>query len=388
MVNAVYDHIIAILIVGALFVGTVVALPAMSFANIQAVDQQQLRNTALNVFNAMLLDAGKPENWGSTDPFYMNDPRIERFGLAEAQDPTFYVLDPDKVQRLVIGNPLNYCDYNTVRNLLGLQGYGFSLKIIPPFNVTNIDGTPIPTKSPITINGQQVSYGVRVSYLDGPPIPNAVIQSTMIYTSGQNFAVTTRSSVSTNALGVCTDTATLSFVPTHVVVVLRVTVADVATLVVTFGTTPADDIAKINFAGDTIILTMPDATPRGARWVDNIIPIGNDYGLEFLYNGTRQHKDGDPDKLNYGALRVWSKNFNGLGARDPIVFIFNFWAVIQGEGRQEVLVAGPYQNLLGHTVFQYGGSPQRGSSTVRIQRSVIISGMTYTAELMLWKESP
>ena len=107
MVNAVYDHVVAILVVGVIFVGAVVVLPAMSFANLQAVDQQQLRNTALNVFNAMLLDTGEPTNWGSMDPFYMNDPRIKRFGLASTQGTTFYVLDPNKVQRL-IGNSLYY----------------------------------------------------------------------------------------------------------------------------------------------------------------------------------------------------------------------------------------------------------------------------------------
>jgi len=384
MVNAVYDHVVAILVVGALFVGAVVIVPTMSFINFQAVDQQQLRNIALNVFNTMLLDTGKPLYWGSMDPFYANDPRVQRFGLASVADSTFYVLDPDKVQRLVKGNPLGGMDYATVKQLLGLQGYGFSLRIIPPFNVTNVDGTPIPSKSPISIVGDRLSYAVKVAYLDGTPIPNALVWATMIYTQGTNFAVTTRSSVATDALGICRDTVTLAFAPQHAVVILRVTVADVATLVVTFGTTPPDDVAKINFVGDTIILTMPDATPRGARWVDNIIPIGNEEDLEFLYNGTR----GNDDKLNYGAWNVWSKNFNGLRSRNPLIFIFNFWTVIKGEGRQEVLVAGPYQNLLGYTVFEYGGSVKSSSAAVRIQRSVTISGMTYIAELWLWKESP
>ncbi|MEM3565551.1 MAG: hypothetical protein QXK18_01580 [Candidatus Bathyarchaeia archaeon] len=384
MVNAVYDHIIAILVICVMFVGAVVILPTLSAANIKAVDQQQLRNIALNVFNTILLDAGEPVNWGSFPDFMMNDPRIKRFGLASAEDTTFYVLDPDKVQRLIVGNPLNYCDYNKVRELLGLQGYGFRLRIIPPFNVTNVDGTPIPKKSPIVVQSNQLSYSVKVSHLDGTPIPNALVYATIVYTSGSNFGITSRSPIYTNALGICNDTAMLNFAPSHVVVVLRVTVAEVATLIVTFGSTPPNDIAKINFVGDEIILTMPDATPRGARWVDNIIPITNDEDIEFLYNGTR----GNDDKLNYGALKVWSKSFNGLKNRNPVVFIFNFWAVIAGEGRQEVLIAGPYQNLLGYTVFEYGGAPQDSTAAVKIQRSVIISGMTYTAELWLWKESP
>ena len=383
MVNAVYDHIFAIIIVGIIFVSAVVALPAMSLINIKAVDQQQLRNIALNVFNALLLDTGEPANWGSFLDFQMNDPRIKRFGLASAEDSAFYVLDPDKVQRLVVGNPLNYVDYNRVRELLGLQGYGFKLRIIPPFNVTNVDGTPIREKSPIIIQSKQLNYSIKVSYLDGTPIPNAQVHAIIIYTEGSNFGITSRPPVFTNALGICSDTATLNFVPKHVVVVLRVTVADVATITVTFGDTPPDDIAKINFVGDEIILTMPDATPRGARWIDNIIPVTSDDDIEFLYNGTRRNED----KLNYGAFKVWSKSFNGLKKRNPVVFIFNFWAVIKGEGRQEVLIAGPYHNLFGHTIFEYGGTPEDSSSAVKIRRSVIIAGMTYIAELWLWKES-
>lgn len=383
MVNAVYDHIIAILVVGSMFVGAVVVAPTITLVNMQTIDQQQLRNLALNVFNAILLDTGEPSDWGSMDPFYINDPRIQRFGLATAQDSTFYVLDPDKVQRLVTDNPMNYCDYDRVRELLGLQGYGFSLQIIPPFNVTNADGTPIPDRSPITINNNEISYEIKVSYLDGTPIPNANVTATIVYTNGRDLEIITRPQVLTDALGLCSDTVTLSFNPTQVIVVLQVTVAGVATLTVTFGTTPPNDIAEINFVEDTIILTMPDATPRAARWVDNIIPFLGEEGFEFIYNGTRSTND----MLNYGRFRVWSKNFNGLKRRNPVVFIFNFWAVIRGSGRQEVLIAGPYQNLLGYTVFSYGESPTTGSASVKIQRNVVISGMTYTAELWLWKES-
>ena len=291
MVNAVYDHIIAILVVGSMFLGAVVVAPTITLVNIQTIDQQQLRNLALNVFNAILLDTGEPSDWGSMDPFYINDPRIQRFGLATVQDSTFYVLDPDKVQRLVTDNPMNYCDYDRVRELLGLQGYGFSLQIIPPFNVTNADGTPIPDKSPITIDDDEISYEIKVSYLDGTPIPKANVTATIVYTNGRDLKIITRPPILTDALGICNDTVTLSSNPTQVIVVLRVTVAGVATLIVTFGTTPADDIAEINFVGDTIILTMPDATPRGTRWVDNIIPFLGEEGFEFIYNGTRSTND-------------------------------------------------------------------------------------------------
>lgn len=384
MVSAVYDHIVAILVVGAVFVGAVVVLPNMSFNSIQAVDEQQLRNTALSVFDAMLLDTGAPTSWGSMVPFYKNDPNVTRFGLASAQDSTFYVLDPDKVQRLVLTNPLNYLEYEKVRQLLKLEGYGFNLRIVPPFNVTNTDNTPIPTRSPITLNGKNLSYSVKVSYLTGGPIPNAMIDAKIVYAADSQFSIARRPLVSTDSLGLGGDIATLDFEPKYVMVVLRVTVADVATIVVTFGSAQPDNIANINFVGDSLILTTPDVVDKANRWITNIIPVIEDGEIEFLYNGTKD------DTLNWGSNDNWTRTFNGLRYRNPTIFILAVWAVPtvggHAEGRQEVLVAGPYQNLLGFTVFQYGDLSSRNRPSVTIQRSVIISGMTYLAELTLWKE--
>lgn len=386
--NAVYDHIIAILIVGMIFVGAVVILPTMSLANLQAVDQQQLRNTALNVFNAMLLDTGKPANWGSMGDFKMNDPRVQRFGLGSVRDSTFYVLDPDKVQRLVVGNPLNYCDYNTVRELLALQNYGFRLRIIPPFNVTFLN---------THVTGDHLYYKVRVLYLDGTPIPNAQTYATGIYTKGKEyFNITQSGPFETNAMGICEGTVELGITePEYYMITLRVTVADVATLIVTSGQTVNNTIANINIVYDTLVLTStkdpPDYNepPNDNVWIQDIVAIGSQGSLWYLFKG---NKTGQSNKFNtgVGSFEVWDQIFYGLHDFEPIILIFNFWAVdeVTGHGRQQVLIVMAYPDILGTSVFDYGGSPKSSSASVRIQRSVIISSMTYTAELWLWKESP
>ncbi|MBS7621407.1 hypothetical protein KEJ32_04775, partial [Candidatus Bathyarchaeota archaeon] len=166
MVNAVYDHIVAILIICAMFTAAVIVLPQISIANIKAVDQQQLRNTALNVFNTMLLDTGLGFNgtelttdWGSIEEW--SEDKVVKFGLASSRDSSFYVLDPNKVQRLVKDNPLGYLSYNRVKEILELQDYGFYFKISPPFNVTNLDGTKIDaTHPPITLTGSTLRYAI------------------------------------------------------------------------------------------------------------------------------------------------------------------------------------------------------------------------------------
>ncbi|MGC9346236.1 MAG: hypothetical protein ACP5ER_05555 [Candidatus Bathyarchaeales archaeon] len=384
--NAVYDHIIAILVVGMIFVGAVVILPTMSLTNLQAVDQQQLRNTALNVFNAMLLDTGEPVSWGSIRHFKMNDPRVKRFGLASFQDSAFYVLDPDKVQRLVVGNPLNYCEYDRVRELLGLQDYGFRLRIIPPFNVTFLS---------TSVTGDSLHYKVRVSYLDGIPIPNAQTYATVISTRGkEDFDITQSGPVETNAMGICEGIVKLGISdPDYYMVTLRVTVADVATLVVTSGQTFNNTIAIINIVYDTLVLTSTkdppnyNEPPNPNVWILDIVAIGSDGSLWYLHEGTKA----DMFNTGQGSFELWDQTFYGLHDFEPVILIFNFWAVdeVTDHGRQQVLIVMAYPDILGTSIFDYGGSPKSsGGATVKIQRSVVISSMTYTAELWLWKESP
>lgn len=388
MVHAVYDHLVAILVVGAIFIGAVVVVPNVNYSNLLAVGQQQLRNTALNVFNAMLLDAGYPANWGSMTDFQKNDPRVQRFGLATAEDPAFYALDPDKVQRLVIGNPLNYCDYNRVRELLKLQNYGFSLRIIPPFNVTF---------SSINVAGNSLDYKARVSYLHGSPIENAEAYATVVYTEGNDyFNITQSGPVETNAVGICEGTVLLSISePNYYLVILRVSVADVATLIVTSGQTFNNTIARINLVYDTLVLTSwkdpPDynVPPNDAVWITDIVAFGSQGSLWNLFEGT---KSGEDNKFNSGKgpFVRWSRPFDGLHNFEPVVLIFNFWAVdeITGKGRQKVLITMAYPELLSTNIFEYGGSLEAASAAVRLQRTVLISSMTYTTELWLWKESP
>jgi len=384
MVSAVYDHLLAIVIVGVMFVSAVVALPAMSLVSIKAVDQQQLQNTALNVFNAMLLDTGQPVGWGSMRYFQKNDPRVQRFGLASQSSSGFYVLDPDKVQRLVLTNPLNYCDYSRVRQLLGLQDYGFRFRIIPPFNVTFL--------SPPTVAGDLLTYTAKVNYLDGGAIPNAVSEATIVSTKGQNeFDITQSGTVRTDARGICNGTVKLGISdPDYYTVTLRVTVADVATLVVTSEQNFNNTIARINIVYDTIILTSlkdppnDNFKPNEDVRIDNIVAFGSDGSLWMLYDSQGKNSNDNMFNTGKGEFERWSSTFWGLHGFQPVVLIFNFWAVEQG--RRQILIMMAYPELFGTTIFEYGGSPRSMGATVRVQRSVLISSMTYTAELWLWKE--
>ena len=371
MAGEVYGYIIGLVITGIIFISAVAVVPNLSYVNLLYVDQQQLRNTALETMKAILLQAGSPTSWGSEEPF--NQDSVSRFGLACTESSSSYVLDSDKVQRLVVDNPIGYVEYDKMRELLGLEGYGFSISILPPFNVTIID--------PVNVTGTTLRYGVKVSYLDGRPIPTATTHAVIVYILKDKFGLTRTDPHWTDTLGICRENVTLSISdPESVVVILRVSVADVTTLIVTFGKSSSTYVADINMVGDNVILTKAkDPSNEDVKLLE-IFAFGSRGSLTSIYNGTAQ----DHFNTGEGEHRLWTKTFPGLRTQDPAILVVNFDAV--DKGRKEIIVTGPYQNLLGYTVFEYSGAPTSSSAAVKLQRSVIISGMTYIVELTLWKE--
>jgi len=394
MAEGLYDYMIALTIVGVIFISVVFISPSLSYANILYIDQQQLRSLAVETLKTILLGTGYPTTWGAQDPFDPNN--VQNFGLASADSSSFYVLDPDKVQRLVKDNPIGYIEYPRMRKLLGLERYWFNIRIVPPFNFTILNAQVAPP---------QISFEVKVSLNDGRPVPNGKVNAVIFYTTqgrgqGQGDKGEERSwvfsekvnDVSTDARGMCgiermlTPPGQIS----DVMVLFKVTVADLTTLFVTFQDDRPDDIAYVNMVSDNVILSMPDnpPPPRDARWVDNVIMFSWDTDtIMFLHNGSIPRLN--EDKLNYGSYKVWTRTFNELSNHNPALLIFNFWAVDIGENpaRRSVLIAGPYPNWLGYRVIEYGGTSPQGYTAVKLYRNVVVSGMTFNAELSLWKES-
>lgn len=370
MVNAVYDHIIAILIVGVIFVGAVVVLPTVSFANLRALDQQQLRNTALNVFNVMLLDTGEPAHWGSLDPFDMND--VERFGLASVQDSAFFVLDPMKVQRLVVGNPSGYLEYETLRNILSLQDYGFRMSIIPVFNVTAKDSR----------QGNNLRFEVSVSSHEKIPIPNAHVEATLVYYTNEMMLAHVENL--TNALGQCTIEKEVPSDVSDYVVVLKTTVAGLTVLSSSYMEGAHQHLMNVSMVGNNVTIHIPEGPgwekgASGARWVEDVLLVNKDE-VYSVHDGTQD------DKITYGAGHWgWSRLIYGLSSFEPIFMIFG---ISVPNPRRFVIYLGPYTTASGFPVLDYGGGPVSTGRVLLLTRSVSISGLKYIAKLWFWKESP
>jgi len=381
-----YDHLMAVVVLGAIFVTAVTVVPSLSYVNLFYLDQQQLRNIALSAMKTVLFDEGYPANWGSMSGLsQFNENDVKRFGLAVLSDPSFYVLDQDKVQRLG-NNPMGNLSYQKMKSLLGLSGYDFSIVLRPLFNVKKSVSVVRPDDSTANIN-----FKANVSRYDGQPVPNAIVWATIIYavddTSYMTYSLTVKNV--TDSLGRSQGSQTVSVSGNakikDVIVIFKVTVADRSTIVVSSqDTNTPNDIALINAVGDNLVLTIPPNMPgsNDARWITNIQMYNFETSVSLL-NGSGT---GNDNMMNYGSLNVWSQSFPGLSSSDPGVLIFTFRTETLGPGgRTLAILVGPYAMWGNDGVLSYNAVPVSSGASASVQRDVIILGMAYVAELRLWK---
>jgi len=363
-----YDYLIALIITGVIFASAVIVVPNVSYVNLLYVDQQQLRNVALETLKAMLLDTGYPLNWNSSN--------IQRFGLAYAGSSSYYVLDPDKVQQLNRENKLSYVDYDTTRRLLNLRDYGFSLSIIPTFNVTISERL---FKLP------DISLTVKVSRHDGRPLANAAVHTTFLYSikeenpqKGENPEVFLNSTVAptnfTDPLGTCEVSGTLDNPPTgfkikDVIAVLKVTVADIATVVAVYQSVQnPEGIIDTGSVGDDLYVWIPlteeekRSQPQEADWVCNVAAYYGPGDIEVVYSGGTQ----DTDKFNWGQAspyKNWTRPIPGLKSSDPALLIYVISCVPKVE--EKTLTNAPSSTLEGtwsNPAYAYASDNRYGTT--------------------------
>lgn len=387
MVGELYDYIVSIVVVGIIFVSGVLAVPAIGYLNLHHVDEQQLRNTALNVFDTILLDAGSPPRWGSVYPF--DQETVGKFGLSDESQASLYVLDPNKVQRLDVLSP-GYMTYEKVKELLGLNGYGFRMMIFRPFNV-GWDIAIFEKESP-----QRVWFSVNVSRNeDGRPIANAQVSVTVMATaSNPNIkdnpiaVVNNPEEYYTDALGRCNGNITVTlpqgYTLERALAVMEITVAGITTMVVAETDKSLQDVLAINTFGDTITLTMRGEFDNvlGERRIKQIDAFDLST-MTRIYDGS---SDPLASKINNGVnYDWWNMTFPGLEAMNPAMLLFT---VSVPNPRRLVIVAGPFSFWDANKVFDFGpdDAGQISGAATTLRRYVVFSGVMYVVELTLWKE--
>ncbi len=386
MVGELYDYMVGLVIVGIIFISAVSAVPTISYVNLFQVNQQQLRNTALNVFNAMLLGTGYPSDWGSSFPF--NESNVDSFGLAYSRESSLYVLDSDKVQRLDQESP-GYLTYSNVRELLRLEDYGFHLTIFRPFTVNHdlsILGDETPTR---------VWFAVNVTRMeDGRPIPNAQVKCTIMVTAEKLklepvAIITSPETYFTDLLGHCEASEPIDvpegYTLTDALAVLEISVAGMSTIVVARESQEIQNYVKIYTFGDTITLKMRDEFEDTAPGEKRVLDISsyNDGELMQIFDGSDTLP---PDlKITPGeGYETWSATFPGIRVTNPLLLLYTLR--VKNPDRL-IMIAGPLSLGEASKVFSFGpDSEPFYDVATKLRRYIIISGMIYIAELTLWRE--
>lgn len=390
-----------------IFVGTVVALPATINANLQTVEQQQLRNTATNVFDAMLLDVGSPSKWGSKVYFDSNgNPQfpaneVQEFGLAYADPFSKFVLDPDKVQRLNPGE----LSYEKVRELLNIQNeYGFLFSIYRPFRVD----------SSLSITDNSVNFSVTVTRTeDGTPIPNAKVKVTTFVTAA--YVNKTKTSTppdipefisspmdpvygTTGVTGTYRNTTNVSlgeYAVNSAVAIMEINVAGMSTTVVKQNDYAYVQYINVTTYGDNVVLSirgsnLPDSESPNSRVVlDAVAYDSQSTALLDLLD--------DPNRVNWGVGKQnATMDFPGLRSINPTVLLMVLQIQVNAEtlpngtklpgGKRLVLCAGPFSFADSGKIYEFGGDATAKNPIALMRRLVVISDMTYVATLAFWRE--
>ena len=388
MVGEIYDYMLGITIVGIIFVAAMFTIPSISFINLRQVDQQQLRNTGLNLFNAILLGDGSPANWGSIYPFDQNN--TESFGISLAGQSTLYTIDKDKLQRLSSIGP-GQIEYEKVKELLGLQDYGFLLSIYRPFRVNwtiNINESPV---NPI------VDYSISVNRnLDQRPILDAQVSVTLLCTAKNPnvedplVIVKVAGDKVTNAMGVLQGSEEIEILESgyeldSAMGIFTINVAGITTQVVAYSEYQIQDIVNINTFGDTIVLSFRNEENTSTNAVRRPIDI-----FTFDYEEELNHLYQVPNNyhITHGiGYETWNRTFPGLSYLDPGLLIFTVDTTLGQGGRDTYLITGPLSLWENSEILTFGSSGAVGDDNVRLRRYLVdASGMVYNAELLLWEE--
>ncbi|MCW4031215.1 MAG: hypothetical protein NWE80_02505 [Candidatus Bathyarchaeota archaeon] len=386
MVSATYDHIVATVIVGVIFIGTVVAYPTLHYSNIDSIHQQQLRNTALNVFDSMLLNAGSPSDWGSIPLGQsFNQSAMTHFGLAFPTPFSHFVLDPDKVQKIDPSNPTGGIEYDRVRELLNIEDYGFRLSVLRPFS----------TNCSLRIKENTVHFYVKVTRTeDGTPIPNAEVRitTTVAETDGVGFDVTTLDPVVyfTNATGICegSQTVIVSGTIKHAVSLMQITVGGMSTTVVARTEDPFGGLITIYTSGDTITLSLPEKFIGNNTHSERRILEIDAFKIDQLFTLFAEGDGKPPDiKITHGSgYEHWIMEIPGLRIMNPTALIFWLELTLKGYGRVCVLVVGSMNYGVSEEFFSFGPDEEIGTPIVTMRRLVVISDNTYVTQLSFWRE--
>lgn len=166
----IHEYIFAALAVIAILLASNLMLTITTEPLKVASEREGLKRIAQSIMTQILLNPGDPLDWGSN--VTIDEDSLKSFGLAYWSRTVreAYVLDADKILRLSNGANPFYISPLKVIELLGLNAreYGFTIEILPQFNITVEENSGV--------------YEISVRSADGiNPIRNADVTAKIYY---------------------------------------------------------------------------------------------------------------------------------------------------------------------------------------------------------------
>ena len=215
-----------------------------------------------------------------------------------------------------------------------------------------------------------------------------MVTATILYVetigNKEQFAFSTLLGKRTDELGKCTIGHHLPNLAGYILV-LKVTVADMATITVPYLEGFAQNVAQASIIGDTISLNIPEGTHPSERTILNMTCISEDEVWNYPGVGGRNPED----KMNTGeGYAYWIQHLPGLSHDSPLFLIFNIHTQEEDVGKKHMVLfaVSPLINLQSGLLQLGSLSAQSSGAAVKLTRSVDIWGMTYIFELLLCKE--
>lgn len=345
------EYLFAGFIMIAILMGSTTMM-MMSEPHMGISGKEQLKVAAQKIMNQLILDPGTPPDWGSNLTL-----QVSELGLAKYGETTrdAYVLDPDKVQRLMS------IPANQAAKLLNLEKeYGFRLELKPALNVSVSNKT----------QGNILNVNINVTSEGYIPIVGAIVMARIYYYDDSGFNFINGSTV-TGVDGTCTLSFNMKGGLQNEPKVLFLVVDYNGIRVVKVDKIVQDpnksDVVRVQLFGNRLI-----NLPSGLKdEVLEIISVKGDKGLDII---NVSHK------LN--------QTTGELSYLEPsIEAVLAVYSSQKGQVKKVLYYASRDVTLSSYSTISGVGIENLTPFSYSLERSVVIGGSIYILRLYIWRMS-
>ena len=357
----IYEYLFTGVLIISILIASSIMITTLSDPPISASQKDQLKITAEKIMTQILLDPGYPYNWGSDNTSSEN---LRIFGLAKYGETSrgAYILDPDKVSRLNSAIGSQWVNPSYAANLLNLgndsaralgQDYGFTLEFNETMGITFVELSPD-------------VYSIKITADYNQPIINAHVTAELYYVN-ESAKIAYKGPISNTTLydGTCNLNFSSINPNTTQSAKALIVIADYYGAHMAKIYAEGSNVTTAYLLGGSLIASTgnPYVVPNGADSLE-IILIPTSTGFETRCfsignagNSTNFVFDSPPEPSAIAVLAV-SENKLLVASRDFSMISYRTIPAIRS------------------AAFAYS-----------IERTVLISGSTYTATLYFWRMS-